>query len=79
MFCGRVITHTVIIAVNPKHRPYVRGPVNEHYITAVVANVEATLPKEYKNASVIMKWKKNPDFDYQRCNSSTLCLFHTVQ
>ena len=74
MFRGRVITHTVIVAVNPKHRPYARGPVDEHAITAVVANVEASLPKEYKNASVIMNWKKKPDFEYQRTTSPILCL-----
>ena len=74
MFRGGVITHTVIDAVNPKHRPYTRGHMDEHSIAAVVASVEASLPKEYKNASVIMNWKKKPDFIYQRSTSSTLCL-----
>ena len=32
--------------------------MDEHSIAAVVASVEASLPKEYKNASVIMNWKK---------------------
>ena len=74
MFRGGVITHTVIAAVNPKHRPYGRGHMDEHSIAAVVASVEASLPKKYKNASVIMNWKKKPDFMYQRSTSSTLCL-----
>ena len=72
MFQGQVVVHTIVSAVNTKHRPYPRVPLVRSIVDAIVKEIEGELPKEYQNTSLMMEWKKKGR--NHELTSTTLCL-----
>ncbi len=72
MFAGQSVTYTGVVALNPKHRPYPRRSIEHKQWPALMREVEADLPEEYRNASLLMEWKKQEVSHKER--SSSLCL-----
>ena len=72
MFQGQVVVHTIVNAVNTKHRPYPQKLIVRSIVDAIVKEIEGELPKEYQNTSLMMEWKKKGR-DHE-LTSTTLCL-----
>ncbi len=72
MFAGQSVMYTGVVALNPKHRPYPRRGIEHKQWPALMREVEANLPEEYRNASLLMEWKKQEVSHQER--SSSLCL-----
>ena len=72
MFQGQVVVHTIVNAVNTKHRSYPQKLIVRSIVDAIVKEIEGELPKEYQNTSLMMEWKKKGR-DHE-LTSTTLCL-----
>ena len=72
LFQGQVVLHTKICANNPKHRPYRRKLPSDTDMLAMLNEIEAELPEEYKNSSLLLGWKKD-GLNHAKI-SSTYCL-----
>ncbi len=66
------INLVLVVALNPKHRPYPRKYIEPKEWPAMIREVEADLPEEYRNASLLMELKKQETSHQER--SSSLCL-----
>ena len=59
IFQGHTVLHTELRAVNPKHRSYPRKMANDSDVLALLKEMEAELPEEYRNSNVLLEWKKD--------------------
>jgi hypothetical protein len=57
LFPGQSVTHTGILAMNPKHRQYPRKDPDPHQFMDILSMVQADVPKWYQNSSLLVEWK----------------------
>ena len=72
VFRGHTVLHTELRAVNPTHRSYPRRKHDDSDVFAILNEIEAELPEEYRNSSLLSEWKK--DGLNHGSISSTCCL-----
>jgi hypothetical protein len=57
LFPRQSVTHTGILAMNPKHRPYPRNNPNKHQFLDIISMIQADIPRWYKNSSLLVEWE----------------------
>ena len=72
IFRGQAVLHNTLHAINPLHRPYPRKITIASDVLAAINEIEAELPKEYQNATLLLEWKRD-GLKHEKI-SSTLCL-----
>ena len=59
MFPGQTLMHSKVTVINPQHRPYPHGdPYDSHSWNIIMREVEAPLPKKYRNLELLKAWKR---------------------
>ena len=71
-FRGQAVIHTKVRALNPVHRSYPRRRPTNNNLYAILNEVDAKLPEEYRGSNLLLEWKKNGLKHITL--SSTLCL-----
>ena len=72
IFRGQAVLHNTLHAINQLHRPYPRKDTIASNVLAAINEIEAKLPKEYRNTTLLLEWKRDR-LKHERI-SSTLCL-----
>ena len=72
VFRGHIVLHTELRAVNSKHRSYPQKMADDSDVFALLKEIDAELPEEYRNSNVLLQWKK--DGLHHGSISSTCCL-----
>jgi hypothetical protein len=57
LFPRHSVTHTGMLAMNPKHRPYPRKHPNRSQLLDIISMVQADIPKLYRSSSLLLEWK----------------------
>ena len=72
IFRGQAVLHNTLHAINQLHRPYPRKDTIASNVLAAINEIEAKLPKEYWNTTLLLEWKRD-GLKHERI-SSTMCL-----
>jgi hypothetical protein len=57
LFPTQSVTHTRLLAMNPKRRPYPRKDPDKHQFLDIINMVQADIPEWYQNSSLLVEWK----------------------